>query len=739
MYMEKAKVLKPNGGYPLHTFEDIEDIYSTYISSKDDKAKIKEAYDFILEKHKGQLRKSGEPYYHHLVEVAYILAELHCGPKTIAAGFLHDVVEDTDVTIEDIKKRWGEEVAMIVDSLTKIQRLKLSKIDSEEFEAEDHRKIFLGMAKDIRVILIKLADRLHNMRTLEALSPERQLALSKETMEVFVPIAHRLGLDVIKSELEDLCLKYLQPARYQEIVKLLSKKAKTMGRSLENLKKKIADILFQHNIPFDISSRVKSIYSIYRKMYIKGHPFDEIYDILALRIITQTEIQCYEILGLIHQSYKPVPGRFKDYIAMPKANMYQSLHTTIVGGDGNFYEVQIRTEEMDKIAETGVAAHWAYKEGNGYNSQKEQQEIENKLHWFRDFVSMSSAGNDGSAREYMDNLTHDIFDANVYVFTPKGKVIELPQGSTPVDFAYHIHTRVGDTCVGALVNGIMVPLNTVLKTGDLVEIKTNKNNAGPSEGWLEFVKSAAARSAIKKYVTKKNEAMIRDEKIAKGKQSCLDAFHDRGIEEEEMMNYLSDSKVLEHFGFETVDDLFVGVTGRKPVPSSIIEFLRIKKPVVVPTGGKVKTKSGDNCPVYCKGVGKIAIALASCCTPLPGDDIVGYVTKGKGIVVHRKNCPNVINEHQRLVDVYWKDDIEFATYPVDIMIEANDRNNLVVDIMSTLTAAKVTLSSLHARLMGNGLVDISATLMVSDAKRLNDVFNILRSISGVYEITRIVH
>ncbi len=739
MYMEKAKVLKPNGGYPLHTFEDIEDIYSTYISSKDDKAKIKEAYDFILEKHKGQLRRSGEPYYHHLVEVAYILAELHCGPKTIAAGFLHDVVEDTDVTIEDIKKRWGEEVAMIVDSLTKIQRLKLSKIDSEEFEAEDHRKIFLGMAKDIRVILIKLADRLHNMRTLEALSPERQLALSKETMDVFVPIAHRLGLDVIKSELEDLCLKYLQPVRYQEIVKLLSKKAKTMGRSLESLKKKIADILFQHNIPFDISSRVKSIYSIYRKMYIKGHPFDEIYDILALRIITQTEIQCYEILGLIHQSYKPVPGRFKDYIAMPKANMYQSLHTTVVGGDGNFYEVQIRTEEMDKIAETGVAAHWAYKEGNGYNSQKEQQEIENKLHWFRDFVSMSSTGNDGSAREYMDNLTHDIFDANVYVFTPKGKVIELPQGSTPVDFAYHIHTRVGDTCVGALVNGMMVPLNTVLKTGDLVEIKTNKNNAGPSEGWLEFVKSAAARSAIKKYVAKKNEAMIRDEKIAKGKQSCLDAFHDRGIEEEEMMNYLSDNKVLEHFGFETVDDLFVGVTGRKPVPSSIIEFLRIKKPVVVPTGGKVKTKSGDNCPVYCKGVGKIAIALASCCTPLPGDDIVGYVTKGKGIVVHRKNCPNVINEHQRLVDVYWKDDIEFATYPVDIMIEANDRNNLVVDIMSTLTAAKVTLSSLHARLVGNGLVDISATLMVSDAKRLNDVFNILRSISGVYEITRIVH
>ena len=736
--MEKAKVLKINGGYPLHTFEEIEEVYSTYISSKEDKAMIRKAYDFIMQKHDGQLRKSGEPYYHHLLEVAYILAGLHCGPATIAAGLLHDVVEDTDVTVEEIQKGWGPEVALLVDSLTKIQRLKLSKITSEEFEAEDHRKIFLGMAKDIRVILIKLADRLHNLRTLEALAPNRQLAISNETMDVFVPIAHRLGLDVIKSEMEDLCLKYLQPVQYQEITKLLSKKAKTMNKSLEGLKKKIADILFQNNIPFDISSRVKSIYSIYRKMYVKGHPFDEIYDILALRIITQTEIQCYEILGLIHKSYKPVPGRFKDYIAMPKANLYQSLHTTVVGGDGNFYEIQIRTEEMDKIAETGVAAHWAYKEGNGYNSAKEQQEIENKLHWFRDFVSLSSDNSDKNATEYMDTLTRDIFEANVYVFTPKGKVIELTQGSTPVDFAYHIHTRVGDTCVGALVNGVMVPLNTVLKTGDLVEIKTSKNS-NPSEGWLDFVKTSAARSAVKKYIAKKNADLIRDEKIAKGHQSCVDAFHDRGISEEEMMNYLNDSKLLEHFGFNEVDELFIGVSSRKPVPSAIIDFLRIKRPVNIPTGGRIKTKSGDACPVYCRGAGKIAISLANCCTPLPGDDIVGYVTKGKGIVVHRKNCPNVINEHQRLVEVLWRDDIESATYPVDVLIEANDRNNLVVDIMSTLTAAKVTLSSLHVRLTNNGNVDISATLMVSDAKRLNDVFNIVRSVSGVYSVTRVIH
>ena len=422
MENKKAPV---NGGYPLHTFQEVEDIYMLYISSEDDRRRIKEAYDFIMHKHNGQFRKSGEPYYHHLVEVAYILASLQCGPNTIIAGLLHDVVEDTDVSIDEIKRRWGEEVSKIVDALTKIQRLKLSKITSEEFEAEDHRKIFIGMAKDIRVIIIKLADRLHNLRTLGALSHERQQAISKETMEVFIPIAERLGLDVIKSEMEDLCISYLEPEKYQEIKRLLSKKAKQLQKSLDGLKKRVADVLFQKEIPFEISSRVKSINSIYRKMYVKGHPFEEIYDILALRIITKTEIQCYEILGLIHQMYKPVPGRFKDYIAMPKPNMYQSLHTTVVGGDGNFYEVQIRTEEMDSIAETGIAAHWAYKEG-GYNSQTEQKEIENKLHWFRDFVTLSSESENDNASEYMDNLNRDIFESQIYVFNHKGKFIELP-------------------------------------------------------------------------------------------------------------------------------------------------------------------------------------------------------------------------------------------------------------------------------------------------------------------------
>ena len=737
MENKKAPV---NGGYPLHTFQQVEDVYMLYISSPEDRKRIKEAYDFIMLKHNNQFRKSGEPYYHHLVEVAFILANLQCGPNTLIAGLLHDVVEDTDVTIEEIKKRWGEEVSKIVDALTKIQRLKLSKITSEEFEAEDHRKIFLGMAKDIRVILIKLADRLHNLRTLGALSPDRQHAISKETIEVFVPIAERLGLDIIKSEMEDICISYLEPEKTKEIKKLLSKKTKVLQKSLDALKKRIADVLFQKDIPFEISSRVKSINSIYRKMYIKGHPFDEIYDILALRIITETEMQCYEILGLIHQMYKPVPGRFKDYIAMPKPNMYQSLHTTVVGGDGNFYEVQIRTKEMDSVAETGIAAHWAYKEG-GYNSQAEQKEIENKLHWFREFVAISSEAEGENASAYMDSLNRDIFESHIFVFTPKGKVIELPSGSTPVDFAYRIHTKIGDQCVGALVNGIMVPLNTVLKTGDMIEIKTSRTSPGPSEGWLDFVASASAKSAIRKFIAKKNATLMREDRIQRGKQSCIDAFHERGIEEDEMMKLLDSEKVLKYYGFDDVESLFIGVSGRKPTANALIDFLHIKRPVDLSINlAKRRNNKNDGCPVFCKGAGKVAIALANCCTPIPGDDIVGYITRGKGISVHRKNCPNVVNEKERLLEVFWRDDIEFATYPVDIVVEASDRNNLLMDIMAAFNNAKVGVNNLHARKNAQNLsATISATIMVSDAKRLHDICVLLRGITGVYRVARVIH
>lgn len=733
------KQLLINGGYTLHTYEQLEELFSSYIKSETDKTRIRDAYQFILNKHNGQLRKSGEPYYHHLLEVAYILASLKSGPNTIISGLLHDVVEDTDVTVEEIETKWGPEVAKIVDSLTKIQRLKLSKIENRDFEAEDHRKIFIGMAKDIRVILIKLADRLHNLRTLKSLSEERQIALSRETMDVFIPIASRLGLDNMKCELADLSLKYLEPVKYKEINDLLSKKAKTLKKSLELFKKKLADILYENKIPFEISARVKSISSIYEKMYVKGHAFDEIYDILALRIITDTEIRCYEILGLIHQIYHPLQGRFKDYIAMPKSNMYQSLHTTVTSGDGNFYEVQIRTKEMDDVAEAGVAAHWAYKENTGYNPKEEQKEIENKLHWFRDFVSIAS-DSDSNASEYMENLAHDIFEANIYVFTPNGKVIELVSGSTPIDFAYRIHTKIGDSAVGAIVNGVMVPLNTVLKTGDICEIKTSKTSIGPSEGWLEFVKSNLAKNQIKKYLANKNAELVREEKEAKGKQSLIDAFKDRNIDESEMLTLINNDKLLNEYNFDSLESLYVGVANRKPTASAVIEFLKIKKPVVLPRGKSV-SKSGGECPVYCRGADKIAISLANCCTPIPGDTVVGYITKGKGITVHRHNCPNVVNEKERIIDVFWRDDIEFSTYPVDISLEATDRNNLLVDIMNTSSSMKFNISSLNAQLQSHNrsIVIVTMTIYVSDAKRLNDIFNVLLNIKGVYEVKRIIH
>ncbi len=722
----------------MHTFEDVEDLYEVYITSPEDRARIRKAYEFMLRKHEGQTRKSGEPYSQHLIEVAYILAGLNVGPNTIIAGLLHDTVEDTNTTIEEIRKEFGDEVSMLVESLTKIQRLKLSRMDASEFEAEDHRRILIGMAKDIRVILIKLADRLHNLRTLDALSPDRQIVLCQETMDVYEPIAHRLGLDKIKSEMQDLCLKYLEPDIYKHVQSLLTKKTKVMEKSLEGVKKRIADILFENNIPFTIESRVKSIYSIYHKMYVLDTPFDEIYDILALRIITDTEIRCYEILGLIHQTYVPIPGRFKDYIAMPKPNMYQSLHTAVLGGDGNRYEIQIRTKEMDEVAETGVAAHWAYKEG-GYNSKQEQQEIENKLHWFRDFVSLSSETETEDAKEYVDTLTKDIFEANIYVFTPKGKVIELPKDSTPVDFAYKIHTKIGDTCVGAIVNGAMVPLNTILETGDMVEIKTSKNST-PSEGWLKFVKSSLAKSSIKKFISKKNADIERESKIEKGKQSLIDAFKDRGIEEDEMVSILNTKKVLDHYGCNSVDDLYILVLGRKPTPSQIIDFLNIKKPAPSATDATFHLKNDSACPVYCKGADNIAISLANCCTPIPGDDIVGFITHGKGITVHRSDCPNVIDEKERLVDVYWKKGLEKDTYPVDIQIEGGDRPKLLLDIMSVLANHKIPLSQIHGKLVGNnGKVNFQATIMVPDARRLTDVINILLNINGVYDIKRVTH
>ena len=734
-------VILPNGGYPMHTFDDVREIYSIYIHDENDLKLIKKAYEFVCEKHSGIFRKSGEPYVQHLIEVAYICASLQAGPVTICAGFLHDVVEDTETTIEDIRKLFGADCARIVDSLTKIQRLKLSKRTEEEFEAEDHRKIFLGMAKDVRVIIIKLADRLHNMRTIEALKEERQHALAKETLEVFAPIAHRLGIYKVESELEDLSLKILKPDEYKRISELLNEKIENRSKALNLLKKKIADILLQNKIEFEIESRVKSIYSIYKKMFVKGHSFSEIYDFLALRIITKSELNCYEALGLIHAQFKPLPGRFKDYIANPKSNMYQSLHTTIIAGDGNIFEVQIRTHEMDEIAETGVAAHWRYKEGQNYNAKQEQKEIEEKLHWFRDFISISNDNKDKNAQEYMDSLSKDIFEANVFIFTPKGKVIDLPNGSTPLDFAYRIHTKVGDTAVGAMVNGNLVPLSTVLKTGDVVEIKTSKSAPGPNESWLNFVKTSSARSHIKKFIAKKNEDIIRVEKINRGKTILFDFFRDRGYDDYQTINLISTENLLKNYQFSTLDDLYVGVSVHRPTPGQIADFLKIKRTDIKEVKlFKKENLEDDNCPVTVDNQTGFKINLGNCCTPIPGDPIVGYVTKGMGITVHRLTCPNIANAKGRLIDVHWKDDLGIKSYPVDLVVECNDRLNLLSDILNVFNSNKIKCTEISAKLHPENMTtSIFAQIYVSDSNVLQNIFAILKGMKDIYDIKRVIH
>ena len=720
----------------FHTFGDVEEKYFSYITKEEDRALIKRAYQYADDKHAGILRKSGEPYIHHLIEVAFILASLQGGPHTIAAGFLHDVVEDTDVTVEDLKQAFNEDIASLVESLTNIQRLKLSHRKPEDFAAEDHRKIFLGMARDIRVIIIKLADRLHNMRTLQSLSLTRQKVLSKESLEVFAPIAHRLGMFEIKTELEDLSIQYLESEKYQMVVEQLDKRTRNREKSLDEVKKKIADMLLQYKIQFSIESRVKGIYSIYRKVFIQGHNFDEVYDILAIRLITDTVAHCYEILGYLHAMFTPISNRFKDYIAAPKPNLYQSLHTTIIAKDGQVFEVQIRTKDMDQLAETGVAAHWRYKEGTNYSPQKEQKEIEEKLFWFRDLITL--ADKEGDAKEVMDNLQKDIFEAQVYVFTPKGKLVELPNGSTPLDFAYRVHTGVGHSAIGAILNGSLVPLNTILKTGDVIEIRTSNASPGPNEGWLKIAHTATAKNHIRKFLQKKNNDMLREEKIIKGKDNCVDAFREHGIHEKDMLTLVNQPKVLQKFDMATLDDLFIAMNNRNPAPAAVIDFLNIKKKSAFTLGKKpVQTNKSA---VLVPSAGKVAITLGSCCTPIPGDDIVGFITKGKGITVHRIHCPNITGQKNRLTDVFWNDQLETNPYPVDIRLESNDRQNLIVDVMGVFSQLKVSVTNLNASLHPTTLTTtVNLTIMVTDAKRLNDIFNVLLNVAGVYQIHRVIH
>ena len=726
------------------TFEECMENVQTYIKRPENIELIQKAYDFAYEHHKGQFRKSGEPYVIHVIQVANTLALMHCGPKTIAAGLLHDTVEDCQgVTTDTITELFGQEIATLVDAVTKIGAIKFK--DEEEYLASNHRKLFIAMAKDIRVILIKLADRLHNMRTLQYMRPEKQKKIARETLSVYAPIAHRLGISEIKNELEDLSFKYLDYKKYEEIKDLVKQRESDRNEQVQEMISDIESIMKEYNIQYRIFGRSKHFYSIYKKMITKNKRFEEILDLLAIRIITDSVVHCYEILGYIHAKYRPIPGRFKDYIAMPKANMYQSLHTTIVEPEhGNIFEIQIRTEEMDAIAERGVAAHWKYKENRNYTPEYEQKEIEDKLSWFRDFSMMTDEESEDPL-EYMNVLQKDIFEANVYCLTPRGKVIALPSGSCPIDFAYRIHTEVGNKTVGAKVNGAIVPLNTPLKTGDVVDILTNNNSVGPSADWIKIVKSGHARNKIRAFL-QKQEQQSRKDSIKLGESMLEDEFKRLKLDTK-LMDQKRLESILTSLSFKSVDDLFVGIAMKRVSLQSIVDrlvknrsnMLEDQEIMKIYNKQPAHVTKHSSCGVIVPGIDTIAVSLANCCRPIPGDQIIGYISKGQGVKVHRADCPNIVNEKKRLIPVQWEEGLDEKQYEVNLIIHSDDRNYLLSDIVTTLQQCNVYLKHVDSAVDdGNLEATTKLTVSVKNAAHLQNLISNLKKVRSVNEVVRTI-
>lgn len=723
------------------SFDMILEETSKYITSPENIELITHAYEFAEAKHSGQYRKSGEPYIVHILHVGYILSNLGMSPTTISAGLLHDVIEDCDVSKEELAEEFNQEIATLVESVTKIGNIEFK--DEKEYLAANHRKIFIAMAKDVRVIFIKLVDRLHNMRTLQYHNPEKQKKIAAETLDVYAPIAHRLGLGEIKNELEDLSFSYLHRDKYYEIARLVDDRKAERDAQVTRMIEDIAELLLENNIRFNIFGRSKHLYSIYKKMTTKHKRFDEILDLLAIRIITETELNCYEILGHIHANYRPIPGRLKDYIAMPKMNMYQSLHTTIVGDEGAIFEVQIRTKQMDEIAERGVAAHWRYKEGNT-NQEANQKEIEDRLSWFRD-INILTEGVDENAQDYMNVLQKDIFEANVYVMTPKGRVIGLPNGATPIDFAYRVHTEVGHQTVGAIVNGTLVPLNTPLKTGDVVQVKTSKQST-PSEDWLKVVQTTHARNKIRNFLLKQ-QMDNRKEIVDKGETMFKDECKRRGIDEKELKASKRFEHVYSQFSVNSFDDLMYAIASKSLSFPALFERLDLNKNFndenskvekVVARSATQQSKSTSKSGVSVSGIDSMMIGLSNCCNPVYGDEIVGYVTKGSGVKVHRKDCPNIAHETARLIEVQWEENHEQGEYEVVLQILSTDRNFLLTDIITIASQLKVRLNAVNSEI-NEDRIHATTTMraVVRDADHLKTLIANLRKVDSVIRVDRI--
>ncbi|PTX58256.1 GTP pyrophosphokinase [Melghirimyces profundicolus] len=686
--------------------EKLMEIVARYLT-KEELEQVKRAYLFAAEAHKGQTRKSGEEYIHHPVAVAGILGELQMDATTLTAAILHDVVEDTGVSLETLEEEFGETVAQIVDGLTKLKKRMKYKSNAEH-QAENHRKMFVAMAQDIRVILIKLADRLHNMRTLRYLPEAKRRRISQETLEIFAPLAHRLGISTIKWELEDIALRNLNPQQYYRIVNLMKQKRAEREKNLEEVISTIRERLKDMDVEAEISGRPKHIYSIYRKMVKHQKQFNEIYDLLAVRVLVDSIRDCYAVLGIIHTIWKPMPGRFKDYIAMPKANLYQSLHTTVIGPKGEPIEVQIRTREMHRVAEYGIAAHWAYKEG-----VEAETTFNEKLKYFREILEMQQETRD--AREFVENLKVDWFSDVVFVFTPKGDVLELPAGSVPLDFAYRIHTEVGNRCIGAKVNNKMVPLDYQLKTGDIVEILTSKHSYGPSRDWLKLVKSSHARNKIRNWFKKEQ----REESVAKGREAIETALKKQDFDPASVLSSDRVKEVANTFNFPDEDDMYaaVGYGGISPaqVVNRLTEGLRPEeeKPLVLPDVKAMPTRRkrvGHG--VRVRGVDNLLVRLSRCCNPVPGDEIKGFVTQGRGVSVHRADCPNLQGvEENRMIPVEWEG-VPDQYYNVDIEVSGLDRNGLLNEVLQAVSECRVNLSAVNGKADRRGMATINMSISI---------------------------
>ena len=713
---------------------------------------VEKAYYFGKNAHEGQFRKSGEPYFIHPVAVADILSDMELDIETIVAGLLHDVVEDTDYTYEDIEAEFGKEVADLVDGVTKLGQIKYQS--KEETQAENLRKMFLAMAKDIRVILIKLADRLHNMRTLKFMPPEKARAKAKETLEIYGGIAHRLGISMIKWELEDLALRYIDPEGYYELVDRVAKKRSQREAYIENILNLLNQNFFNVGISCDVYGRPKHFYSIYSKMQNKHKNFEEIYDLTAVRIIVDTVKDCYAVLGMVHTLWKPIPGRFKDYIAMPKPNMYQSLHTTVIGPDGEPVEIQIRTKEMHNIAEYGIAAHWKYKEGN---TDTRRNTAEEKLQWLRQMMEWEKDLKD--PQEFLEALKDDVFSSQVYVFTPKGDVVELPAGATPIDFAYRVHTNVGNKCVGAKIDGRIVPIDYKLQNGNIVEILTSSNSNGPSRDWINIVKTPNAKSRIRQWFKKER----REENIERGNV----------ILEKELKKYnlpLKDPAIdkymlsmAKRFNQPSIDDLIATIGYGGIMIAQVVPKIRdlyekevkkvqkeqqqqeindFDKHKLSDQEYKKKRKISTSQGVVVKGLDNILIRFAKCCNPLPGDEIVGYVTKGRGVAIHRYDCPNALSPDDffknRLVDVAWSSSNN-AKFEAEIQIRTADRRGIINDITHIVAVDKVSLNGINARKGKDHLVSVNLLVEVNDINELTLLMKKLKSIPGVEDIYRVIN